>query len=138
MKLEMRMEINIAKIVGKPGHWEVWRCKQYTGDKIELLDSFTNRGHALRFLRGLYNPRPRPVRYSFRKVYRFLQAMGWRIELQVGEAVYWLHQGSGIRVKENRQLTPRAFLLACYENVPGTEQETLQGYWTWHHQQDRV
>jgi hypothetical protein len=112
---------------GKPGAWEVI-CG------IAVVERFTNRGHALTALRGYVNGRTnRRARYSWRKVYLYLQANGWRIELNEPPAVWWTHPGLGRRVKENRQSSPKALLVLCYiEMKPGSEKEILQAYWTWH------
>jgi hypothetical protein len=113
-------------IAGEPGAWEII-------DGITVVDRFVNRGHALVALRGYVSGRTnKRARYSWRKVYRYLQANGWRIELNEPPAVWWVHQGGGRRVKENRQLQPKGLLLACYKDVPGGDKETLQAYWTWH------
>jgi hypothetical protein len=116
------------KIVGKPGDWEIWLCKPMTGDKLELVDRVSNRGHALSILKGLENPRDRKVRYTFRKVYRFLNASGWSVELNEPPDVYW--RLDAIRVKENRLLGPRALLLLFQQHFAGN---VLHHYWTWTH-----
>jgi hypothetical protein len=33
--------------------WEIWICSPFTGDPKLLVDSFSNRGHAVSRLRGL-------------------------------------------------------------------------------------
>jgi hypothetical protein len=120
------------RLEGQPGAWEII-------DGITVVEQFTNRGHALAALRGYVNGgKPARARYSFRKVYRYLKDMGWRIELNEPPAVWWVHQGSGRRIKENRQLQPKGLLLACYKDVPGGDKETLKGYWTWHYEHARI
>jgi hypothetical protein len=114
-------------LAGEPGAWEII-------DGITVVERFANRGHALVALRGYVSGRTnKRARYSWRKVYLYLQANGWRIELNEPPAVWWTHPGLGRRVKENRQSSPKALLVLCYiEMKPGSEKEILQAYWTWH------
>jgi hypothetical protein len=117
-------------LAGEPGAWEII-------DGITVVDRFVNRGHALVALRGYVSGRTnRRARYSFRKVYRYLQANGWQMELNEPPAVWWRHK-LGMRVKENRQLGARAFLLSFAERFTDTAQaidqrNLLIDYWTWH------
>lgn len=108
------------RLEGKPGAWEII-------DGITVIDRVSNRGHGLSILKGLRNPNRNnaKVRYSFRKVYAYLQANGWSIDLNSPPDVYWSHP-CGMKVKENRQLGPRDLLLTFSHSVG-----ILQDYWTW-------
>lgn len=39
-------------------NWNVWLLKAMTGDRLELVASYSNRGHAVAKLRGLQRARP--------------------------------------------------------------------------------
>lgn len=126
----------LYRVEGRPGAWEIIRG-------IQVIDRCRNHGQALSILRGLNNHEAvRKTRYTFRKVYLYLQAVGWRIEHNDPPDVFWTityqseaGQWCSPRVKENRLLGPKEFLLAMMRHsrslIPN-DREILQGYWTWH------
>jgi hypothetical protein len=109
------------------GH-EIW--SRYKEEVWKFVARYQNRGHALSALKGLQNPRVRKVRYTFRKVYRYLQAHGWRLDLSTDGMAYWRSPGGSFH-KENRQLGPRSLLLTLQESIGFKAKNIVESYSEW-------
>jgi hypothetical protein len=127
---EIRRTIHLLK-----NGYEIWKWLP-EHNVWQFIERYQNRGHALSALKGLQNPRVRKVRYTFRKVYLYLQAHGWRLDLSTDGGAYWRSPGGSFH-KENRQLGPRSLLLTLQESIGFTAKSIVESYSEWLDSQQR-